>query len=275
MTSVRSPPAGTDTSSAAPSKAVSGTATISASEAAAAAAAAPHPETRTLQVSTSVTMASGDARDTTNTFVGAGWSGRSMNGSRAMIFGALANSRAFHHAEPRFVAKAGTARDRPWIPTPLPRPGRADMRHERHREAEMKPRTVAHHGVAGGEIRMNGEWRLHMGEGGDDDPPDALGGIQRQDTFVPLHQPPHHVGLARGPERRPALLGLLGRDQPVDDLPRSISSWCMASSIRSMSLRRSAREGAFGLVLAWVIRRSIGERSDTVFVRLWIGGPER
>src|SRR6185295_485426 len=85
------------------------TAMISAKAAAAAAAGAPQPETRTLQVSTSVTMVSAAARDTTNTFSGAGWSGRSMNGSRAMIFGALVNSSAVHHAPPWLVAQAGTS----------------------------------------------------------------------------------------------------------------------------------------------------------------------
>ena len=33
-----------------------------------------------------------------------------------------------------------------------------------------------------------------------------------------LHQPPHHVGLARRPERRAGFLRLLDRDQAVDDL---------------------------------------------------------
>ena len=33
-----------------------------------------------------------------------------------------------------------------------------------------------------------------------------------------LHQPAHHAGLARGPERRADFLGLLHLDQPVDDV---------------------------------------------------------
>ena len=33
-----------------------------------------------------------------------------------------------------------------------------------------------------------------------------------------LHQPPHHVGLARRAERRADLLGLLHLDQPIDDV---------------------------------------------------------
>ena len=55
-------------------------------------------------------------------------------------------------------------------------------------------------GVAGRQVGMHREWRLHVGEGRDDDAPDALGGIQRQDAVMALHQPPHHVGLAGGPE---------------------------------------------------------------------------
>ena len=33
-----------------------------------------------------------------------------------------------------------------------------------------------------------------------------------------LHQPAHHVGLARGTKRRADLLGLLHRDQAIDDV---------------------------------------------------------
>ncbi len=65
---------------------------------------------------------------------------------------------------------------------------------------------------------MHRERRLHVGEGGDDDAPDAFGGVERQDAFVALHQAAHHVGLARRPERRTGLLCLLGRDQAVDDV---------------------------------------------------------
>ena len=61
-----------ETRSAAPSKAVSGTATISASGDNARAISAFHPDTRTLQVSTSVTMALSATRETTNTGSAAG-----------------------------------------------------------------------------------------------------------------------------------------------------------------------------------------------------------
>src|SRR5207342_151466 len=74
-----------DTRSAAPSKAMSGTATISASGASARAISAFHPDTRTLQVSTSVTIALSATRDTTKTGSAAGWSARSRNGHLAMI----------------------------------------------------------------------------------------------------------------------------------------------------------------------------------------------
>ena len=102
------PPCGTDTSSAAPSKARSGTAIASARGPIACAAAVLQPATRTLHTSTSFTMASGAARETTNTGTAAGWSARSTKGSRAMIFGAASNSSAFHQAPAPATAKAGT-----------------------------------------------------------------------------------------------------------------------------------------------------------------------
>src|SRR5205085_11434215 len=89
--------AATEANSAAPSKAVSGTATISASGDRARAISAFQPDTRTLHISTSVTMALSATRETTNTGSAAGWSARSTNGSRAMIFGAPWGSRAIHH----------------------------------------------------------------------------------------------------------------------------------------------------------------------------------
>src|SRR5207244_1399794 len=82
---------------AAPSKAISGTATISANGESARAISAFQPDTRTLHISISVTMALSATRDTTNTGSAAGWSARSTNGSRAMIFGAPSASSAIHH----------------------------------------------------------------------------------------------------------------------------------------------------------------------------------
>ena len=60
--------------------------------------------------------------------------------------------------------------------------------------------------------------RLHEGEGADDDAPDALDGVERQDAAMALDQAAHHLGLARRAERGAGLLALLDRDQPVDDL---------------------------------------------------------
>src|SRR5581483_4987130 len=91
------------------SKARSGTAMTSASAATALTPAAVQPDTRMLQTSVSVTMASAEARDTTKTGNAAGWSARSTNGSRAMIFGAALNSSAVHHGPAPAVAKAGTS----------------------------------------------------------------------------------------------------------------------------------------------------------------------
>jgi hypothetical protein len=65
---------------------------------------------------------------------------------------------------------------------------------------------------------VHGERRLHVGEGRNDDPPNALDGVERQDTFVAIHQPAHHVGFARRAEGGTGLLRLLRGDQAVDDL---------------------------------------------------------
>ena len=100
----------------------------------------------------------------------------------------------------------------------LDRGGGAEMRDVGNGEAEMKPRRIPHRGFADRNIGMDRKRRLHIGEGRDDDAPDALDGVERQDAAVTLHQPAHHVGLARRAERRADLLGLLHRDQAVDDV---------------------------------------------------------
>src|SRR5438874_13637390 len=94
-----------DTNRAAQSKAVSGTATISASGDNARAISAFQPETRMLHISTSVTIALSATRDTTNTGNAAGWSARSTNGSRAMIFGAPLPSSVIHQGARLEVAE--------------------------------------------------------------------------------------------------------------------------------------------------------------------------
>ncbi len=94
----------------------------------------------------------------------------------------------------------------------------AEMRDIGNGEAEMKPRRIPHRGFAERYVGMHRKWRLHIGEGRDDDAPDAFDGVERQDAAVALHQPAHHVGLARRAERRADLLGLLHRDQAIDDI---------------------------------------------------------
>src|SRR5262249_20187607 len=93
-----------------------GTAMTSAKGPIACAAAVLQPATRTLQVSTSRTIASGAARETTNTGTAAGWSARSTNGNRAMILAAVSNSSALHQAPAPAVAKAGPGRRSPLEP---------------------------------------------------------------------------------------------------------------------------------------------------------------
>ena len=60
------------------------------------------------------------------------------------------------------------------------------MRHVGHGEAEMKPRRIPHRGFADRNIGMHRERRLHIGEGRDDDAPDALDGVERQDAAMAL-----------------------------------------------------------------------------------------
>jgi hypothetical protein len=74
------------------------------------------------------------------------------------------------------------------------------MRDERHGEAEMKAGGIAHRRIARGEVGVNGERRLHVGKGRDNDPPNALGGIERQDTPVAVDEAAHHLRLAGGAE---------------------------------------------------------------------------
>ena len=56
------------------------------------------------------------------------------------------------------------------------------MRHQRHREAEMEARRIPHRGIATRDVGMHRIARLHIGEGRDDDAPDALDRIERQLT---------------------------------------------------------------------------------------------
>ena len=107
----------TETSRAAPSKARSGTAIASVtSPARLSTEAALQPDTRTLHTSVSVTMASAATREMTNTGKPAGWSARSTNGSRAMIFGARRRIRApSTMGRRRRWRRRVRGRDRLWI----------------------------------------------------------------------------------------------------------------------------------------------------------------
>ena len=64
---------------------------------------------------------------------------------------------------------------------------------------------------------MHGKRRLHIGEGRNDHPPNAFGGIERQVAVMALDQTAHHVGFARGPKCGAGFFGFLDRDQMVDD----------------------------------------------------------
>ncbi len=176
------------------------------------------PATRMLHTSVSVTMASAAARDTTNTGIAAGWLCRSTNGRRAMIFGAAANSSAAHHGPEPATAKAGTRPRSPFnsvtASTTLAAPICGT-------NGTVKPKWkscgIAHRGVTRGEVGVDGKRRLHVSESGDNDAPDALGGVERQVAVMACHQAAHHVGLAGGTEGRAGFAGFLHRDQTFDD----------------------------------------------------------
>ena len=122
---------------------------------------------------------------------------------------------------------------------------------ERHGEAEMEADGIAHDGIAGRQVGMHPERRLDIGEGCDDDAPDALGGIERKDAAMALDQPAHHVGLARRPEGGAAFARLLDLDQPADDL----------AALHQQAVHRGVDEVDLGA--------QIGQRGRSGWMRSW------
>src|SRR5271154_2592147 len=82
----------------------------------------------------------------------------------------------------------------------------------------MEPAAIAHRRIAARSVAMYAISGLDEGEGRDDDPPDALDGIERENAFVSGDEAAHHIGLAARPERRAGTGAGFDRDQPVDDL---------------------------------------------------------
>ena len=77
-----------------------------------------------------------------------------------MIFGASSPSSALHHALPGAVAD--TRPRSPFdLPTSATTPAAPMCGDERHREAEMEALGVAHRRLAGREVGMHAERRLH------------------------------------------------------------------------------------------------------------------
>ena len=103
-------------------------------------------------------------------------------------------------------------------PDRLDHTGGAVVRHIRDGEAEMEARGIAHRRIAAGDVDMDAVIRLHEGEGRNNNAPNSLDGIERQQPAVALDQAAHHLGLAAGTEGRAATLTRFHRDQPVDDL---------------------------------------------------------
>ena len=96
----------------------------------------------------------------------------------------------------RPAARPGSARNTPRSPA---EPATASItargavvRHVGHREAEMEARRVAHRRVAAGDVGMHAVGRLDIGEGRDDDAPDALGRVEGQQALMPRGEAAHH-----------------------------------------------------------------------------------
>ena len=143
----------------------------------------------------------------TNTGRPAGWSGRSTNGSRAITLGASGSTSRIHHAPAAAPpSSANMPRSPPLRATDVDHADGAEMRHHRHGEAEMEALAVADRRFAAADVDMHGVGRLHVGEGRDDDAPDALDGVDRQPAGMALDDGAQHRGLARRPERGAAAL---------------------------------------------------------------------
>src|ERR1700722_16889026 len=95
----------------------------------------------------------------------------------------------------------------------------AKMRNAGRREPEVKTRRVSHGGVAPGDVNMDAVRRLDIRERGNNHPPDALDGVERQKTPMSLDKRAHHRGFSRGAKRRTAALTGLDLDQLINDTP--------------------------------------------------------
>src|SRR4051812_4248872 len=65
---------------------------------------------------------------------------------------------------------------------------------------------------------MHRKRRLYISERRDDDAPDTLDGVERQDAAMAPDQLTHHAGFARRAERGADFLGLLHLNQAIDDI---------------------------------------------------------
>ena len=98
-------------------------------------------------------------------------------------------------------------------------PPGAMMRHAGDGEAEMETRAVAHRRVAPRHVDMHGIIRLYISERRDDNAPDALDRVERQQTAMALGDGAHHRSFAGRTKGRAAALARLDGDQPVNDPP--------------------------------------------------------
>ena len=163
---------------------------------------------------------------TTKTGVPAGWPGRSMKGRRAITFGRCRRRGRATRRRPDALVEAEDAEVGP---------GRGDggdhrrgalVRAVGHAEAEVEAGRVAHRRVAARDVGMDRERGLDVGEGRDDDAPDALRRVERQ-----------AAGVARR-ERRIIAASRPGRKaEPVSEV-------FLTAISRSMMSPRSSGAGA-------------------------------
>src|SRR5579883_1502742 len=113
-------------------------------------------------------------------------------------------------------------------------------------EAKVKPAGIAHCRITAGDIRMNAVVRLNEGERRDDDAPNALDRVKRQEPMMAGDEAAHHISLPAGPESRTAALTRLRLDQAVNYLPALD--------------QEPVHDGVYTVDLGSEIRKSVGGR---------------
>ncbi len=112
-------------------------------------------------------------------------------------------------------------------------------------KTEVEPRTVADRSVATRHVGVHRVGRLHVGERGYDDAPDALDRVEREQAAVPLHQTAQHLRFARRAEGRAARARLLDGDEGFNDLA-ALDEQGMHRPIQPVDLGADVGKGRIG-----------------------------